>query len=244
MPRKIKPLTEQQKQFQDIIQPQLEKITIEQVPLNTITPERLRKVLLEKDIDDILCWKGDYSSDMQIDAKVEKVHEIFSDIVTGDSQPSAMDALIKQLIEQSIVYDLRNEKRKELTLAFQRAFNGLVTKEDITKTREQIKSSKSFDGVKADSEVAASARRRAKKKSRDEAKIKDAEDALDEFNKEIADSKSSIQLADLESLLDNCQKLIQTVKNLNQKQLNNSVVSKKQAEAAKEGLKQSQSVPV
>jgi hypothetical protein len=91
------PLTDLEQQVQDLLQPHFEQITIEQEPLNTITPARLQEVLLEKDIDDILCLKGDYSSDTSIEAKVDKVYDILNKIFNSDAQLSAIDNFIKQL---------------------------------------------------------------------------------------------------------------------------------------------------
>jgi alkylhydroperoxidase/carboxymuconolactone decarboxylase family protein YurZ len=235
MSREITPLTDLQKQFQDIVQPQLEQITIEQEPLETITLQKLQDVLLERDIDDILCWKGGYSSDMSIEAKVQKVLDILTEILTDDSQPSAMDALIKQLIEQSIVYDLKNQKRKQLTADFQRAFNGLVTKEDIKETRKQIKSSKSFEEAEKASEKAATKRSKAKKKSRDKDKIEVAVNTLQEFTKVLEDDKSDIKLVDFKELINKCSFLLEQADKLRQKELNNQSIKQ-----AKEKEKQEQ----
>ncbi|PSB05798.1 hypothetical protein C7B62_24445 [Pleurocapsa sp. CCALA 161] len=124
--KNLQPLTDLQQQFRDIIEPILAEITINNQPLDTLDSARLQEVLLERDLDDILCLKDLYSEDLNLEDKAEEVYNILQEILNSNTKPSSVDKLIEQLIEDCVVYDLKVQKRKELTLDYQRAFNGLV----------------------------------------------------------------------------------------------------------------------
>lgn len=196
------PLTELQQQFQDIVKPILEKITIADEPLDTISPYRLQEVLLERDIDDILCLKDSYSENLNLEDKANQVHNILQDILDTNTQPSTVDELIKQLIEKSVIFELKSKKRKELTLEFQKSFNGLVLKEEIKNTRESIKKTKKYEEVEQESKKAGSNRYQAKKKQRNTNKITKAEQALQSASKILEDSKSDVKLTDLDKVIE------------------------------------------
>ena len=200
--KNIAPLTDLQQQFRDIVEPLLEEITIDKEPLDTISPQRLQEVLLERDIDEILCLKDLYSEDLKLEDKADKVLDILEEILNSNTRPSAIDKLIEQLIEDCVVYDLKVQKRKELVADFQRSFNGLTTKEEISNTRTKLKKTTKYKEVEQESEKASSNRRKEKKKQRNTKKITKAEEALQSASKILKDSKSDVKLTNLDKVVE------------------------------------------
>ena len=230
------PLTDLQKQFKDIVEPHINQITINDEPLQSLSSLRLQEVLMERDIDDILCLKDCYSSDLTLKDKADKVKDILHDILNPDTKPSTIDELIKQLIEKSVVFELKAKKRKELTADFQRSFNGLVTKEDIKDTRDSIQKTKEYKGIKKESKKAGSDRYRTKKKQRTAKKISNAEEALESALKISKKSESYIELTDLDKVAELGTELIKYISEMKAKAEQDRLTA--EAKARKEKGKQ------
>ena len=236
------PLTPLQQQFQDIVKPKLEEITIDNEPLDTLTSDRLQEVLLERDIDDILCLKDSYSEDLNLEDKANQVHNILQDIIDSNTPPSAVDELIKQLIEKSVIFKLKSEKRKELTADFQRSFNGLTTKEEIKSTREEIQKTSSFQEVEQQSKQAGSNRYQAKKKQRNTNKITKAEQALQSASKILEDSKSDVKLTDLDKVVELGTSLLNYINEMKTKAEQSRIAAEAEQRRAEQENTQQQSV--
>ena len=116
--KNLQPLTVLQQQFRDMIEPILDEITIDNEPLDTLDSVRLQEVLLERDLDNILCLKDLYSEDLNLEDKAEEVYNILQEILNSNTKPTSpyLDKLIKQLIENCVVFYLKTQKKKELTL--------------------------------------------------------------------------------------------------------------------------------
>ena len=228
--KNLQPLTVLQQQFRDMIEPILDEITIDNEPLDTLDSARLQEVLLERDLDDILCLKDLYSEDLNLEDKTEEVYNILQEILNSNTKPSSVNKLIEQLIEDCVVYDLKVQKRKELTLDYQRAFNGLVTKEEVTNTRKELKKTTTYKKVEQESEKASSNRRRVKKKQKTANKITKTEEALKSASEIMEKYQPDISVKELESLVKLTQDLLNNITKMKQKELNDeSVVNKEKA---------------
>ena len=226
--KNVDPLTEIQQQFRDIVEPLLEEITIDKEPLHTISSYRLQEVLLERDLDDILCLKDLYSEKLNLEDKADQVYDILQDILNSDKRPNALDELIKRLIEQSVIFELKSEKRKELTADFQRSFNGLTTKEEIKDTRESITKTKEYQEVEANCKQATSNRRKVNKKEKDTAKIQRTVDALQDISDVISDAKTELKSPDLKELMTKAAAFIEHAEKIQQKEINDKSVAKQE----------------
>lgn len=222
------PLSDLQQQFKDIVEPLINQITISDEPLHSLTSTRLQEVLMERDIDDILCLKDLYSESLNIQDKANKVKDILQDILYSDTKLTIIDELIKQLIEQSVIFELKSEKRKELTADFQRSFNGLVTKEEIKYTRENLKKTTKYQKVAAESQKAGSNRYKTKKKKRTDDKIQRTVDALQDISDVISDTKTELKSPDLIELMNKAAAFIEHAEKIKQKELNDGSVANKE----------------
>jgi hypothetical protein len=235
--KNLQPLTDLQQQFRDIIEPILAEITIDNEPLDTLDSARLQEVLLERDLDDILCLKDLYSEDLNLEDKTEEVYNILQEILNSNTKPSSVNKLIEQLIEDCVVYDLKVQKRKELTLDYQRAFNGLVTKEEVTNAKSEIEKTKEYEKVEQKSREASSNRRKVKKKQKNTAKIQRTVDALQDISNVISDANTELRSPDLKELMVKAVAFIEHAGKIQQKELNDeSVVNKEKAKEKVQSL--------
>ena len=228
----VQPLTELQQQFRDIVEPLLEEITIDNEPLDSLDSFRLQEVLSERDIDNILCLKDMYGEDMDLEEKADTVFDLLTDILKAKSKASSLDKYIKQLIEDCVVFELKSKKRKELTADFQRSFNGLVTKEEVTDTKSKIEETEEYKAVEANRKQASSNRRKVNKKRKDTAKIQRTVDALQDISDVISDSKTELGSPDLLELMAKAAAFIEHAGKIQQRELNDSAkVNEEQDEA-------------
>lgn len=225
--KNLQSLTDLQQQFRDIIEPILDGITINDEPLDTLDSGRLQEVLLERDLDNILCLKDLYSENLDLDEKAEEVYNILQEILNSNTKPTSLDRLIKQLIEDCVVFDLKTQKRKELTLDYQRAFNGLVTKQEVTNIKSKIEKTKEYKKVEASFKQASSNRRKVKKKQKNTAKIQRTVDALQDISEVISDSKSELGSPDLLELMAKAAAFIGHAEKIKQRELNDESVASK-----------------
>lgn len=223
-------LTELQQQFKDIIEPILEEITIDDQPLDTLSSVRLQDILLERDIDEILILKNQYQENLNVEEKADLVHEFLQDILDTDSKLSKIDSLIKQLIENSVVVTLKSEKRRELTLDFQKSFIGLVVKEEVKTTKDKIEKTKEYKEVKDVCKTADSNRRKVRKNQRNKDKIVKTEKALEQLSEVISNPKTELGSPDLKKLIAQAATFLDNADKIQQRELNANA-SKQQEEA-------------
>ena len=119
--------------FEEIVKKELESIT-----LKTINKDNLGNDLSEEDLDIILCIQKEYSKELTLEEKKEKVTEILEKINNKKKKKKKTTTLENEILElalQSRLHAEKAQKKKELISEFSKSFAGLILKNDIKEAK-------------------------------------------------------------------------------------------------------------
>lgn len=147
--------TEVKKQIKDLVASQLKAINS-----RNISRHNLGNDLIESDLDMILCVTEECEPEYidGIEEKQVRVVRIVEDI-TKKENPTALEEEILELALQSRLYTEKIQRKRELVSEFNKAFSGLVLKEDIKQVRETLTESSAYEDAKEKLTAAMKARR-------------------------------------------------------------------------------------